>query len=470
VLARHLSALALACALLAALAVPASAQTQQADAVLLARTLADGLTAVDARRPQARATVDAWLAEQGSCAKPELHGRSRRGGFMYLRRQALHAVALRALAPELEQFAQRLRALPVTDPAVRGGVREVLIDYRNARELAAVAGPSLCRIVRAVRGRAPLPAGLAYGGEDARGTLHGVERRGSRLQAAQHALLRVEVDPRLARSLDSVWEHATGRLFRSHLEVRERLAPPFPIVTDAGELARLRAEAHRVAEATGTMLAASRPMGRRLERSLERISRCIPAFEEGADRRPNGLFALVTAWLFGEIAAAAKQPARQFIGDLEAVAVTDPALRALVARTVEQLAWIPKAPRVNLCHELRTWRRAGWKGGAIDLPDDGELIAESWNGIRLDDIVIDEAVLRRRGVGKQAAAVLLSPLDVLLAGVETTPGRSAATGYATRTHTLAARVRAMSAALIARGAWRKPQATSAPASGSAGAR
>src|SRR5215217_7686455 len=109
---------------------PASAQTQQADAVTLARTLADGFTAIDARHTEARAAVSAWLAEQ-RCANPRLRSRGRRATFTRLRRQALHIIALRALAPELEGLTERLRALPVTDPAIRGGIAEVLLDYRN---------------------------------------------------------------------------------------------------------------------------------------------------------------------------------------------------------------------------------------------------------------------------------------------------------------------------------------------------
>jgi hypothetical protein len=195
----------------------------------------------------------------------------------------------------------------VTDRAIRGGIREVLIDDRHARHLAAVSGPDLCRIVRAVRGRAPAPAGL-LDGEDVRAARRAVEGRGARLLAAQRALLAVEVDPRLARSLDSVWEHATGRLFRSRLEMREHLAPPFPIVTDPGELTRLREEADRIAETTGAMWAAHRRVERKLGRALARSARCIPAIEEGSRRRPDGMFALVTGWLFGEIAAAAGSP------------------------------------------------------------------------------------------------------------------------------------------------------------------
>ena len=92
--ARPLSSLALAGAVFLALAAPASAQTRQADAVLLARTLADGFTAIEARRPEAHATVAAWLAEQGNCAKPHLRSRIRRSLLTSFRRQALHDVAL----------------------------------------------------------------------------------------------------------------------------------------------------------------------------------------------------------------------------------------------------------------------------------------------------------------------------------------------------------------------------------------
>jgi hypothetical protein len=471
VLARHLSALALACGAFLAFAVPASAQTQQADAVLLARTLADGLTAVDARRPQARATVEAWLAEQGSCAKPHLP-RARRSQFTYLRRQALHDVALRALAPELAQFTARLRALPVTDTAIRGGIREVLGDYRNARALMKIEPPSLCAIVRGVRGRGPMPWDLVFSEEDVRPSEQALDRRAQRLFAAQHALLAVEVDPRLARSLDTVFEHMTAGLYRSRLNVRAPFAPPFPIVTDAAGLARLRAEAASVAAATEPYRRAAAGIDRRLETALRRISRCEPAFTEAAKRRPNGLFSLVTGWLFGELAAAMKHPTEQFLAGVAAVPVSDQAMRDLLARTSDELAFVAVTPRLNLCSKLRAWRRAGWKPGAIDLGrfaidiTDGE----SFSGIRLEDEVIDRAVLRRRGVPKNAARVLLAPLDLLFETEQAGSGRPASTGYVASTQTLAARLRTMSAAVIARGAWRRPQATRAPATGRAGAR
>jgi hypothetical protein len=242
VLARHLSALALACCAFAATAAPASAQTQQADAVLLARTLADGFTAIDARRPQARAAVDAWYADQGRCAAPHLKSHMQRSQFTSVRRQVLHAVALQALAPDLDQLVQNLRALPVKSRAIRGGIREVLLDYRNAREVIDARPPSLCRLLRNVRtGKVgPWNTGPV---EDVRGSLQALDRRETRLHAAQAALLSVEVDPRLARSLDTVFEHATAGLYRSRLDNRERMVPPFAIVTDAAGLERLRAEA-----------------------------------------------------------------------------------------------------------------------------------------------------------------------------------------------------------------------------------
>jgi len=49
-----------ACAGLLTVAAPASAQTEPQDAVALARTLADGFTAIDARHREVRAVVDAW--------------------------------------------------------------------------------------------------------------------------------------------------------------------------------------------------------------------------------------------------------------------------------------------------------------------------------------------------------------------------------------------------------------------------
>jgi hypothetical protein len=463
--ARHLSSLALACAVFLALAAPASAETRQADAVLLARTLADGFTAIDARRPEVHATVAAWLADQGSCAKPQLRSDVPRLLFTSFRRQALHDVALRALAPELVQFVQRLRALPVDDAAIRGGIREVLLDYRNARALMKIEPPNLCRVVRALHGHGDLPYDLLFAAEDVR-PARILDRRGKSLHAAQRALLRVEVDPRLARSLDSVFEHATAGLYRSRLETREPLAPPFPIVTDDAGLARLRAEAASVAAVTQPLQGLGNEVDRRIEIGTRRIARCDAAFSEALDRRPRGVFDLLTGWLFGEMAHVARHPREQFLADVAAVPVSDQAMRDLLARTSEQLAWIPRTTRVNVCSRLRAWRRVNWRRGAIDLGDFAIETTDSrfFTGIRLEDEEIDRAVLRRRGVRGAAAQVLLSPVDALLTS------EPASAAYAARTQTLATRLRAVSAAVIARGAWRRPQATSAPATGSAGAR
>jgi hypothetical protein len=460
VLARHLARALLVCGLLAATAAPASAQTREPDAVALARTLADGFTAIDAHSSEARAAVAAWYADQGRCAEPHLP-RRRRPVFTAVRRQALHAVALQALAPELAQLSERLRALPVTYPAIRGGIREVLLDYRNAREVIDAKPPSLCRLLRSVRAGTTNPLD-AWSVEDLRGSFRALERRGRRLRAAQGALLEVEVDPRLAGSLDTVFEFATAGLYRSRLELRPRLAPPFAIVTDAEGLERLRAEAASVAAAAETMLAARRDVSRRVARAVRRAQRCDSALVEGAKRRPNGVFALVTAFLLGEVAAAAGDPVERFLADLGEVEVTDPAMRDLLKRTTAQLSWLPDMPRTNLCSKLRAWRRAGWSPGAIDVgADPFELIdSESGSGIWLDDEVADQAVLLRRGVSRDVIVALLSPLETLVEE----PDQS------TRTQAVASSVRPASAAEISRGVWRRAQAISAAAIGSAGAR
>jgi hypothetical protein len=444
-------------------AAPAAAQTRDADAVTLARTLADGFTAIDARRPEARATVDAWYAEQGRCAEPpRIRSRFRRSWFTGVRQAALHGVALRALAPDLEQLTERLRALPVSDPAIRGGIREVLLDYRNARELMRHAPLDLCGVLRSAR-REPIASGLGTT-EDVRGTIRALKRRSSRLRAAQRALLAVEVDPRLARSLDTVFEHATAGLYRSRLNTRERLAPPFAIVTDAASLERLRAEAVSVAATTDTLIAAQPELNRRFERAGRRIRRCEPALLEGVDERPLGVLRLLSAWVFGEIAAITDRPVERFLADLAAIDVTDPTLRDLAARSSQQVEWIPDMPRTNLCSKLRAWRRAGWAPGAVDLGEDpfGIVFVEGGadTGIRLEDNVIDRAVLRRRGVSREAAAALVGPLDALIGE----------TDQSSRTQAPASSVRAASAAVTGRGALRSPQAIGAAAIASAGTR
>ena len=461
-------AVLLTCGALVATAAPATAQTQQADAIALARTLADGFTSIDAHRPQAQAAVDAWLADQGRrCAEPtRIRSRFRRSRFTAARWTGLHIVALRALAPELEQLTQRLRALPVTDHAIRGGIREVLLDYRNARRLIKVEPPSLCEVVRSLRRGEPWAKGIGFS-EDVRGSIRGLNRRAQGLRAAQRALLRVEVDPRLARSLDSVFEHATGGLYRSRLQTRERLAPPFSIVTDAAVLERLRAEAAAAAATGDTLRAAQRSVARRLERALNRTSRCSSALEQAAERRPRRAFALFGQWLFGEVAAAAKDPVERFLADLAAVDVTDPQLRDLLSRTSDQVSWIPDMPRTHLCSEVRAWRRAGWAPGAVDLGDDpfaGDFVGGGLApSFRLEDDEIDDAVLRRRGVSAAAARALLSPLDVLLED-------ALSEDQASTTQAVASSVRPASAAVRSRGVWRIAQAIGAEAIGSAGAR
>jgi hypothetical protein len=295
-----------------------------------------------------------------------------------------------------------------------------------------------------------------------RGSNRGLDRRANRLRAAQRALLRVEVDPRLARSLDGVFEHATGGLYRSRLQTREHLAPPFPIVTDAAELERLRAEAASVAATTGTLFAARRDVARRLTRAERRISRCDAALREGAERRPRGVLALIGRWLFGELRAATKDPMDRFFADLAAVDVTDPVMRDLLARTVEQSS-LPDLPRTNLCSKLRAWRRAGWARGAVDVGPDplaGDVEGGFDNSSGLEEYVIDRAVLRRRGVSRQIAAGVVSPLELLLGDLD----------QSTSTQAVASSVRPASAAVTSRGVWRIAQAIGAEAIGSAGAR
>jgi hypothetical protein len=413
VLVRHLARAVLACGLLAATAAPASAQTQQADAVALARTLADGFTAIEPRRADARAAVRAWNADQARCTRPRLRSRAERVGYGFLRAHARHTVALRALAPELEQLAERLRSLPVSDPAIRGGIAEIVRDYRNAREAMDAEPPTLCAIVRAVRGRGPIPAGVGDS-EDVRSTPNAVRRRTKRLRAAQRALLRVEVDPRLAQSLDSVIGHAAGGLFSTPIDRREHFAPPFTIVTDPAGLARLRAEAGQVAAAADSLAAARRPVARHFRQAIRRIRHCRPAVNQAAKRRPEGTFDLLLLWSFGELAAAIAGPAEQFRADVAAVPVTDPALADLVARASTELEDFDRVPRVDICGELRAWRRAGWprRGGIVD----DEIVGgfDVGGELLLDEDAVDAAVLRRRGVAPEAVRALTDPLGYLL--------------------------------------------------------
>jgi hypothetical protein len=455
----------LTCGALIAVAAPANAQTQQTDTLALAHTLADGFTAIDARRPEAQAAVDVWLDEQGRCAEPKrIRSRFRRSIFTAARWTGLHIVALNALAPELEQLTGRLRALPVTDSAIRGGIREVLLDYRNARQLMKVEPPDLCEVVRSLRAGEPWAKGIGFS-EDVRGSRRALGRRGSGIRAAQRALLRVEVDPRLARSLDSVFEHATAGLYRSRLQTREPLAPPFPIVTDAASLERLRAEAAAVAGTTDSLFAAQRDVVRRLNRAGRRINRCRAAVLEGIERRPRGLSTLLIAWSLGELSAATERPLERFQADLAAVDVADPLMRELRSRVSENLGFLADLPRTNICSRVRAWRRAGWARG-FDVGEDpltGDFIGgELSSGLRLDDEVIDRAVLRRRGVARRAAAAILAPVDVLIG--------DPAPAQISRTQAVASSVRAARAAVTSRGVWRIAQAMSAEAIGSAGAR
>jgi hypothetical protein len=416
-------AVLLTCGALVAGATPANAQTQQQDAVALARTLADGFTAIEARRPEARAAVKAWDAGQVRCATPRLRSRGARITFTLLRMQARHYIALRALAPEVEQLAQRLRALPVSDPAIRGGIAEVLRDYRNARAAMDAEPPTLCAIARGVRGNGSIPPGVGDS-EDVRSSQRGVTRRSQRLRAARRALLAVEVDTRLARSLDTVFGHATGGLYHAPIDAREHLAPPFAIVTDPAELARLRTEAGQVASTTDTLAAARRPVARQLEEALGRGERCRPALMQAARHRPLRTLGLVTSWIFGEFAAAIAPPAEQFLADVRAVPVSDAALAGVIARASDQLESITAAPRVDICGELRAWRRAGWPRGRVRLPDLGVVEVGASFGLRLERAAMDRALLRRRGVPPAEARALAAPVEFLLTALVTSSGES----------------------------------------------
>ncbi len=137
-------------------------------------------------------------------------------------------------------------------------------------------------------------------------------------------------------------------------------------------------------------------------------------------------------------------------------------LSDLLTRSAEEDTWVSGVARINLCSELRAWRRADWARGAVDTganPLIGVVEGGFWSGIRLEDEVIDREVLRRRGVPRDAAEALLDPFSALLDDDQST-----------RTHALASSVRAASAAVTGRGALRSPQATIAPAVGSTGAR
>ena len=106
--------------------------------------------------------------------------------------------------------------------------------------------------------------------------------------------------------------------------------------------------------------------------------------------------------------------------------------------------------------------RAGWARGAIDLGEDpfGVVGGGIEYGIRLEDDVIDRAVLRRRGVSREAAAALVSPMDALIGE----------TDQSSSTQALAKSDRAASAG--GHRSWRvaDPHATGAAAIGSAGTR
>ena len=85
---------------------------------------------------------------------------------------------------------------------------------------------------------------------------------------------------------------------------------------------------------------------------------------------------------------------------------------------------------------------------------------QSGSGIWLDDEDADQAALLRRGVSRDVIVALLSPIETLVEE----PDQS------TRTQAVASSVKPASAAEISRGVWRRAQAISAAAIGSAGAR
>lgn len=402
------------CGLALAVAAPAPAKTAAPDAVVLAQTLAVELTAIDARRPHAQAAVEAWKERVARCGRPRLRTRDSRAGFASLRSSGAHTVALRALAPDLERLATRLGALPVTDRAVRGGIREVLLDYENVQEMIAEGPPDVCAFVRASKGRGREPE-FVFLSEDVRGSSRGLDLRESRLAAAQRALLGIEADPQLARALDTVFEHATAGVDGSR--DRERLVPPFAVVTDPAEIERVRAEAAGLARAAEPLLAAQESVGREAARVLRAGPACDQLMREGAERRPAAVFTLYGLWSIARIGAVIAEPMTQFEQALAGTAVTDRVLQGLVDRQRDQLSTFRDTPPVRVCRVLRAWKRRGWARrhtpAAARVRESSS--AHVLSGIRLEDETIQRAVLLRRGVPRRSIAALVDPVGFLLA-------------------------------------------------------
>jgi hypothetical protein len=399
-----------------ALAPPAAAAPQP-EVVLFAQALAAELTAIDARRPDARRAVAAWKQRIARCGTPRLRTREARAQFASVRSAAAHRVALRALAPDLERLATRLRALSVTDREVRGGIREVLLDYENVRDMVAQGPPDVCAFVRASKGRGRQPE-FVWLSEDVRGSSRALDRRDSGLVAAQRALLRIEADPQLARALDTVFEHITAGL--DGARVRERLVPPFTVIVDPAEIERLRAEAAGLTRATEPLFAAQERVGRELTRVLRRGPVCGQLVREGLSRRPSSVAILYTLWSITRIHTAVAEPIRRFEEALGATAVTDRVLTRLLGRQTDELALIRDTPTVRICRVLRAWKRRGWTRrhapafARENIRSSGEVLS----GIRLEDETIHRAVLARRGVPSQSIDALLDPVAFLLATLE----------------------------------------------------
>jgi hypothetical protein len=343
---------------------------------------------------------------------------------------AAHTVALQALAPDLKRFAARLRALPVTDPVVRGGIRELLLDYDNTKRLIADGPANVCRLVRALRRGGPVPDVGGGGSEDVRGSLRALDRRESRVVEAQRALLRIEADPQLARALDAVFSHATAGLHGTTSSgPREVLVPPFPVVVDPAELARLHAEAATLTRASEPLAQAQQRVGRELTRALRRGPACARVVLEGLKRRRNAVGWLYFAWSFGKLKAATAEPITRFRQALAGMAVSDRALATIVDSVADDLRAWGDGPSVRICSVLRTWRRQGWSRRHTPAFARGDLVisgrSEFWSGTRLDDETIHRAVLARRGMPRRAIEAFLQPVDFLVATVEQVDGNGA---------------------------------------------
>jgi hypothetical protein len=415
------------------LAAPAAAQTgaaPQPDSVLLAQTLAEELTAIDARRPAARAAVAEWKRRVARCGKPRLGSRDAREAFASVTAMAAHTVALRSFAPDLERFAARLRALPVTDAVVRGGIRELLRDYDNAKRLIADGPADVCRLVRASRRGGPRPDVSGGDSEDVRGSIRALKMRESRLVEAQRALLRIEADPQLARAMDALFSHATAGLHGpTSSGPREVLVPPFPVVVDPAGLTRLRDEAATITRATEPLAQAQKRIGRELTRTLRRGPACTRVVVEGLRRRRKAVGGLYVVWLYAKLHAATAEPATRFRQELAGMAVTDRALAQIVERVADDLRAWGDGPSLRICSVLRTWRRHAWSRRHTPALARDPLVTsghgEMWSGTRLEDETIHRAVLARRGMPRRAMDAFLQPVDFLVATVQRVDGEAA---------------------------------------------